>query len=109
MKTFGLVIFLVAISVGQVSGIALQIPDFKKADSVAALYPNHSLNNLKILSDKLTQSLETEEEKFRAIYKWVCDNIEYDYPMHQENQRKREKLKSAEEREAWNKKISMRA
>ncbi len=34
--------------------------NFLRADSVAALYPHHSLANLKTLADKLTGSLSTE-------------------------------------------------
>jgi len=82
--------------------------DFSKADSVAALYPKHDLKNLKLLSDKLTLPFSNEEEKFRAIYKWVSTNISYDYKLNQQNQREREKLMDAGEREAWNKKMAKR-
>lgn len=93
-----------------VFGLLREFPDtdFRKADSIAALYPKHSLVNIQVLSDKLTRSLSTEEEKFRAIYKWVCLNIEYDFPVHQMNQEKRKKLKDPEDIKAWNKKISTR-
>ena len=59
-----------------------QSKQFVKADSIAALYPNHSLKDLEVLSRKLTASLTTDKEKFRAIYKWVCLNIEYDLDLH---------------------------
>ena len=70
--------------------------DFAKADSVAALYPDHSLRDLRTLSHKLTTSLSTEEEKFRALYKWVCDNIANDYSFYAINKSKREKLNQEE-------------
>lgn len=82
--------------------------DFRKADSIAALYPKHSLTNMRDLSEKLTQSLPTAEEKFRALYKWVCLNIEYDFPLHQLNQDKRRKLKDPEALRDWNRKITAR-
>lgn len=110
MKVSILVFCFVAILFTHTYGVGdLPLIDFRKADSVAALYPKHSLHDLKALSNKLTQPLETVEEKFRAIYKWVCENIEYDYPMHRENQEKRAKLKSPGEREAWKIKVGMRA
>jgi len=87
--------------------VIAQIPntefvDFAKADSIADLYPDHSLTNLRVLSDKLTAPLSTEKEKFRAIYKWVCNNIANDYSFYTMNKSKREKL-SGEELVAWNK------
>lgn len=52
---------------------------FKKADSIASLYKNEKLNNLPLLSYRLTYRLDTDVEKFRAIYIWVCKNIKSDY------------------------------
>jgi hypothetical protein len=82
--------------------------DFQKADSIAALYPHHSMVDLKILSEKLTAPLEREEEKFRAIYKWVCDNIVNDYSLFSEHKKHREQL-DARSFEIWNRKFSARA
>ena len=53
--------------------------NFKKADSIARIYKNEKLNNLPLLSYKLTYKLNTDVEKFRAIYIWVCNNIKSDY------------------------------
>jgi hypothetical protein len=82
--------------------------DFKNADHVAAQYAEHSLSDLKSLADKLTRSLPTEEEKFRAIYVWVANNIDYDYALFLKNKHKRESLKKPEELAAWNKAFSVR-
>lgn len=77
--------------------------DFSKADSIAALYPNHSISNLNELSHKLTSTLNTDVQKFRAIYKWVCDNIANDYSYYARNKRMREKLNDdPEQLEEWN-------
>jgi len=81
------------------------ISDFRKADSIAALYPRHSLRDMKSLAEKLTMPLHTEEEKFRVIYKWVCNNIDNDYALNQQNQLKREKIKDPQELKDWNTKI----
>jgi len=82
--------------------------DFKKADSIAGLYPGHALSDLKLLSDKLTTTLSTDVEKFRAIYRWVCNNIDNDYTLYSRNKHKREKLKDADELKKWNTKISVK-
>lgn len=80
---------------------------FKKADSIAALYPNHSLRDLQKLANRLTASLVKDEEKFRSIYAWVCSNIENDYNLYLVNKRKREKLiNKPKELNDWNKKFS---
>jgi hypothetical protein len=79
--------------------------DFRKADSIAALYSHHSLVDLRILSQKLAGSLSREEEKFRSIYKWVCDNIDNDYSLFSEHKKQRERL-DAKTFEIWNRKFS---
>jgi len=81
--------------------------DFTKADSIAEMYPRYSLGNLKVLSDKLTKPLSTDVEKFRAIFKWVCINVESDYALFVENKNMRSKLKG-EKLSAWEKKFSAR-
>jgi len=82
--------------------------DFRNADNLAAQYPKHALNDLKSLADKLTRTLPTEEEKFRAIYVWVANNIEYDYALFLKNKQKRESLKKPEDLAAWNKAFRLR-
>ena len=66
--------------------------NFGKADSVAGMYAAHSLYDLRGLAVKLTAPLSTEQEKFRAIYEWVCSNIEVDYNLVVLNKRQRAKL-----------------
>jgi transglutaminase/protease-like cytokinesis protein 3 len=75
--------------------------DFRKADSVAALYPNHSLNSLPDLAIKLTHALERDEEKFRAIFTWVCLNISNDYELYLKNKKGRENCRTKAELTAW--------
>lgn len=64
--------------------------DFRKADSTADHYHGESLTNLPLLSYKLTNGLNTEVEKFRALYVWVCKDIKNDYSFFMENKRQRE-------------------
>jgi len=82
--------------------------DFSKADSVAALYPGHSLSDLNALASKLTLTLPTEQEKFRAIYRWVCTNIESDYTLFGEYKRTSAKLRDAGARKNWNRNFARR-
>ncbi|WP_250433171.1 transglutaminase domain-containing protein [Hanstruepera flava] len=62
--------------------------DFRKADSLALAYKGAELTNLLLLSKKLTTNLNTDVEKFRAIYMWVCTNIENDYSLYLKYERK---------------------
>tara|TARA_R110002050_G_scaffold94194_1_gene196201 strand:- start:15288 stop:16307 length:1020 start_codon:yes stop_codon:yes gene_type:complete len=83
--------------------------NFSKADSIAALYLGHDLKDLAGLSIKLTQPLESEVEKFRAIHTWICQNIKNDFGLFEENQRKRAHLNAnAEKLREWNKAFTKR-
>jgi transglutaminase/protease-like cytokinesis protein 3 len=100
--------FFVILSISVHGQHAFMHTNFQKADSIAALYPRHSLKDLKALSNKLTEPLLTEEEKFRAIYKWVCNNIEYDYSLYIMNKQRKKKVKNQKELNAWNKEFTSR-
>lgn len=77
--------------------------DFKKADSIALSYNKEDLTNLPELSHKLTNHLNTDVERFRAIYRWVCANIANDYGLYQKNNSKRQYFKNKPNRlKAWN-------
>jgi transglutaminase/protease-like cytokinesis protein 3 len=95
-----LFVFCCSVVRGQLTDF--QHTDFEDADSIAARYAAHPLTDLKTLADKLTGSLSTEQEKFRAIYQWVCGNIEADYELVVMNQQKRSTLKGVE-LARWNK------
>jgi len=66
--------------------------NFKKADSVAFTLKGESLNNLPVLTHQLTANFTKEVEKFRAIYTWVCTNIENDYTSYLKTSKKRKRL-----------------
>jgi hypothetical protein len=53
--------------------------DFRRADSIADFHHGRELQQLRVLALDLTASLPTEVEKFRAIYTWVCKNVENDF------------------------------
>jgi transglutaminase/protease-like cytokinesis protein 3 len=78
--------------------------NFKKADNIAMSLQGEALNNLPLLAYKLTYKLDTDVERFRAIYFWVCHNIENDYDLMQKNKRKRRKFRDhPKQLETWNK------
>jgi hypothetical protein len=105
MKTAAIGIVMIVFS----ASLHAQLADFTTADSIAALYSNHSLQDLQRLAHKLTASLQTEEEKFRSIHTWVCSNIEYDYSLYLVNKKKREQFANKpKEMSDWNKKFRAR-
>lgn len=77
--------------------------NFKKADSIALALKGESLDNLPVLTHKLTINLTTDVEKFRALYTWVSTNIENDYSSYLKTRKKRKKLSGdSEALLAWN-------
>jgi len=67
--------------------------DYEKADNIANKLEGASLKNLPLLTYNLTNDLKTDVEKFRAIYVWVCTNIENDYVSYIRTKNKRKKIK----------------
>jgi transglutaminase/protease-like cytokinesis protein 3 len=68
--------------------------DFRNADKIAYFQKGANLKNLPKLANDLTANLPTDLEKFRAIYIWVCTNIENDYDLFLKNKEKRNQLKN---------------
>jgi hypothetical protein len=102
--TFTLLLLCIASLTAQVSDF--NATDFKKADSIARLYPRYPLTKLVELSHKLTHSLATDVEKFRAIYTWTCLNIDNDYSLYVKNKNKREKTQDVAALKVWNKQFN---
>jgi len=67
---------------------------FKKADNTAMLLKGENLYNLPLLTYNLTSNLDTNVEKFRAIYTWICKNIKGDYYMNKKVSKNRNKFKN---------------
>ena len=67
--------------------------DFTKADTRAQSLQGENLDNLPLLVSQLTKDFNTEVEKFRAIYIWVCNNIDLDAAQGQRVLKQRERLK----------------
>lgn len=107
MKAYLLVYFAVLVSASLHAQLTdFHHVDFYRADSVADACFGASVTDLPALSDRLTRSLTHEQEKFRAIYKWVCNNIEFDYELFRINREKRDKFDASDKLKAWNKKFT---
>ena len=77
--------------------------NFSKADQTALSCKNEGLDNMPKLVYKLTSNLDTDVERFRAIYMWVCHNIANDYTLYLKNKRKRSKFQNDSVKlKAWN-------
>lgn len=77
---------------------------FAKADSVAGLYPNHELTDLKKLADKLTLPLSTDIDKIRSLHTWICLNISQDYSLYKRNAFKQAHY-TGNKLDSWNRKV----
>lgn len=100
-------IFLIITFISQFT-IEAQISDFKNinfknSDKIAFASKGNDLNNLPELAYNLTNNLPSDVEKFRAIYTWVCTNIEGDYSGFRKNLAKRTKFQNDSlEQSKWN-------
>lgn len=94
MKHLVFICTLLFVFIGQAQKSDFEKINFDRADSIASSHEGASLKNLPILTYKLTQNLDTQVEQFRAIYTWVCHNIESDHSFGETTLRKRRKLKN---------------
>ena len=94
MKPFKYILILIFISVVQAQKSDFKHINFDKADSIAHAYQGTSLKNLPLLTYQLTGALDTQVEQFRAIFTWVCFNIESDHDFGETTLRKRKTLKN---------------
>lgn len=67
--------------------------DFSRADSVAFRVGKADLEELDVLVKRLTSPFENDLDKFRAIYRWVAENIAYDVDAYHEYLDKEVKLR----------------
>ena len=57
--------------------LGIYAQDYERIDATILLYPNRC-NSPEDLSKFITRDFITDEEKVRAIYSWIIQNIEYD-------------------------------
>ncbi len=51
--------------------------DYSRSDSIAIHFPKKKYKGITEITYPLTEHLDTEHEKFRAIFRWITENIEY--------------------------------
>ena len=59
------------------SRVDIKTFDYHRADSIALNFPKKKIKTVSDVAKILAQELTTEHEKFRAIFRWITDNIEY--------------------------------
>ena len=84
--------FIVKLTIAQVSDF--KTINFTRADNIAKLNANASLKNLPLLAYNLTYKLDTDAEKLRAIYTWVCTNIKGDLNQDHKVSKQRKRFKN---------------
>jgi len=109
LKSIGFTCYLLCFSFGFGQVSDFKHIDFTQADKNALAQKGASLKNLPELVNTLTLNLNTDVERFRAIYKWVCTNISNDYKLFYKNKRKRRRyMDDSLKLEHWNKDFSQR-
>jgi transglutaminase/protease-like cytokinesis protein 3 len=76
------IFFLFLFSFQLVNGqqnIDLTTFDYSKADSIALNFPKKKYKSYTELVAPLTENLQTDQEKFRVLFRWITDNISYSY------------------------------
>jgi transglutaminase/protease-like cytokinesis protein 3 len=53
--------------------------NYHKADSIALHFPKKKYKSYTEIVSPLTEGLKTDPEKARAIFRWITDNIQYNY------------------------------
>ncbi len=80
--------------------------DFKIAEGKALQMKGRELYNVPLLVHNLTYNLKTDVEQFKAIYLWICQNIENDHSLMQKNDHMWLKHKNdAKKLDLWNTKF----
>ncbi|WP_411767342.1 hypothetical protein [Winogradskyella sp. A3E31] len=103
MRVFKLIFSFVIIFQSHAQISDFEHVDFSKADSIAIANKNESLRNLPELTYKLTADLDSDVEKFRSLFKWICTNLSNDYGLYVRNKRKRFRFKDDSLKlESWN-------
>lgn len=103
MKNFILILCFTSMLPLQAQRNDFDAIDFWRADYIANQHAGEALYNLPRLVHGLTAPLNTDVERFRAIYYWICHNIRGEYYMMHKNTGKRKQFKDdPEELSKWN-------
>jgi transglutaminase/protease-like cytokinesis protein 3 len=78
-KYLTLQLVLIFLAIDLFSQIDVKSFDYSKADSIALNFPKGKYKSYVDVSFYLTHDLDSEHEKFRAIFRWITDNIQYSF------------------------------
>lgn len=59
--------------------IDLRTFNYARADSIALHFPKGKYKTYAEIVEPLTANLETDQEKFRVIFRWIADNVSYSF------------------------------
>lgn len=83
---------------------------FSKADSIAISFSGHDLKDPEGFAKELTKDLDTDVEKFRAIFRWVCQDISFDVEMYRKHVKKRNQFRYKKQKlTKWQQKVNRKA
>ena len=103
MRKFGFLLLFIVIPKSFSQASDFKNINFSRADLIAKTYQSKNLNDLNKLTSNLTKKLDTDVEKFRAIYIWITHNIANDFRLYAKNHRKRKRFKNDSIKlEKWN-------
>jgi hypothetical protein len=75
--TYTFCLFLLVGSIAVAQPEDLKKSDYSLADKTALGFPKKKYKTVSEIAGPLTENLKTEHEKFRAIFRWITENIEY--------------------------------
>ena len=106
MPKIGFFLLFLYVSFGYAQQSDFKYVNFSKADNIAKTVKSKRLYELNKLTYNLTNNLETDVEKVRAIYVWICNNIANDFKLYSLNERKRKHFENDSiQLENWNSKF----
>ncbi len=76
LKWFAVLMSIISNSQAQIDP---RVADYSVADSIALNFPDAKPYDYVELASRLTKDLDSEHDKFRAIFRWITDNITYHY------------------------------
>ena len=106
MQKIGFILLLLFINVSFGQQSDFKHIDFTKADLIAKSYKSKRLLELNKITYNLTKDLDTDVEKLRSIYVWICNNVANDFSLFSLNERKRKRyFKDSIKLQKWNSKF----
>lgn len=72
-----LIVFFAGVNLIFSQNLDLKKFNYGRVDTIAINFPKKKYKNIQEIVYPLIEGIETEHEKFRAIFRWITENIEY--------------------------------